>query len=151
MQFCTGKRHVRYVLSADGKKLTEVSRLEVDLLPKPLEVEFTDLSENLPDQWEWDFNSDGLADSHTEEILPTNGLLVRILEGFGGNHVNGAATRFRLFDEGVIAKTGGNRMMVDIVAYHSRFQRARAEQRDQGHDFGKTIGHQLANQVFHAA
>lgn len=37
----TGKRHVRYVLSADGNRLTEVSRLEVDLLPKALEVEFT--------------------------------------------------------------------------------------------------------------
>ena len=59
-----------------------------------------------------------LTHSHAEEILPAHGFFMGVLEGFCGDHMDRAASRFNLFDERVVTKTGWGRVMIDVFAHH---------------------------------
>ena len=58
-----------------------------------------------------------LTDGHAKEVFPAHGFFMWILEGFFGHHMDRSASRFDLFDERVVTKTGRGWVMVDIFAH----------------------------------
>ena len=61
---------------------------------------------------------DRLSDGHAEEVLPADGLLVRIGESLLRHHADGAPAGRDLFDNGVVAQARRHRLAVDVVAHH---------------------------------
>ena len=74
-----------------------------------------------PDEYQWGYNRmmtvDGLFDRHAQEILPANGLQVRILKSLFGDHTNGSPAGLDLLEHRVVTQTGGHRMPVDIIPH----------------------------------
>ena len=58
---------------------------------------------------------DRLSNCHTEEVLPADSLLVRILECFLRDHANRASAGLYFFKYGVIAQTRRHRLPVYVV------------------------------------
>ena len=67
----------------------------------------------------WGRPDDGLADRHAEEVLPADGLLVRILEGLLGHHSDRPPAGLDLFQQGMVAQAGRHRVPIDVVPHQS--------------------------------
>ena len=59
----------------------------------------------------------GLSHGHAEEVFPADDLLVGVLEGFLGHHVDRTPARLHLLDECVVPEAGRGRVMVNVLAH----------------------------------
>ena len=59
-----------------------------------------------------------MPDGHAEEVLPTHGLQVGILEGLFRYHANRTTAGFDLFKKSVIPEASRHRMSIDVIPHH---------------------------------